>query len=131
MVVLHFNFTTFLFYSNYSGFEHVKTAKHKAAAAVAAKEAEEQERAQLGLGAPLSHDSGEKCVAWVQEFIKERIEQRPDGTCNFRSGKELTLEQTKAVMGKLKNWVNQKGPSYQNTFKKLINLLRLVSFTLK
>ena len=90
----------------------MKTAKDNAAAANAAKAAEDRAAAELGLGVPLSDATGDACAKWIETFIKEHIEERPNGDCCFRAGKQLPMEQIKALINKVQNWKTDKGASY-------------------
>lgn len=107
------------FFSGYLGFEHVIAAETAKATEMAAKAEAQKLDDELGYNAPAVEAPGKDCVAWIKQFMGDKMQQRSDGQWEFLV-EGFTKTKVKTFYTRLQHWKNNpNSTSYLATYKTL------------
>ncbi|KAL4542479.1 hypothetical protein Ndes2526B_g03956 [Nannochloris sp. 'desiccata'] len=93
-----------------AGFEHVIAAETAKATEMAAKAEAQKLDDELGYNAPAVEAPGKDCVAWIKQFMGDKMQQRSDGQWEFlvegftktKSGPDLLSDEKR--FGEIIGW---------------------------
>ncbi|KAL4514703.1 hypothetical protein Ndes2437B_g01074 [Nannochloris sp. 'desiccata'] len=102
-----------------AGFEHVIAAETAKATEMAAKAEAQKLDDELGYNAPAVEAPGKDCVAWIKQFMGDKMQQRSDGQWEFLV-EGFTKTKVKTFYTRLQHWKNNpNSTSYLATYKTL------------